>query len=65
MPKILDFDETARRRGFGFETDVVLPFETAVKTARRWGYDVKGVPEDRAKIVTGQAGKGTQRLGTR
>ena len=26
--------------------------ETAVKTARRWGYDVKGVPEDRAKIVT-------------
>ena len=25
--------------------------ETAVKTARRWGYDVKGVAEDRAKIV--------------
>ncbi len=39
--------------------DMVLPMntgaeavETAVKTARRWGYDVKGVPEDRAKIVT-------------
>jgi ornithine--oxo-acid transaminase len=25
--------------------------ETALKTARRWGYDVKGVAEDRAKIV--------------
>jgi ornithine--oxo-acid transaminase len=25
--------------------------ETAVKTARRWGYDVKGVAEDQAKIV--------------
>jgi ornithine--oxo-acid transaminase len=25
--------------------------ETALKTARRWGYDVKGVPEGRAKIV--------------
>jgi ornithine--oxo-acid transaminase len=39
--------------------DMVLPMnsgaeaiETAVKTARRWGYDVKGVPEDRATIVT-------------
>ena len=39
--------------------DMVLPMntgaeavETALKTARRWGYDVKGVPEDRAKIVT-------------
>ncbi|HEX7248666.1 MAG TPA: ornithine--oxo-acid transaminase [Actinomycetota bacterium] len=39
--------------------DMVLPMnsgaeavETAVKTARRWGYDVKGVPENRAKIVT-------------
>jgi ornithine--oxo-acid transaminase len=38
--------------------DMVLPMntgaeaiETALKTARRWGYDVKGVPEDRAKIV--------------
>jgi ornithine--oxo-acid transaminase len=25
--------------------------ETAIKTARRWGYDVKGVAPDRAKIV--------------
>ncbi len=39
--------------------DMVLPMntgaeavETALKTARRWGYDVKGVPEGRAKIVT-------------
>ncbi|MET0800930.1 MAG: ornithine--oxo-acid transaminase [Actinomycetota bacterium] len=39
--------------------EMVLPMnsgaeaiETAVKTARRWGYDVKGVREDRAKIVT-------------
>jgi ornithine--oxo-acid transaminase len=39
-------------------TDLVLAMnsgaeavETALKTARRWGYDVKGVPEGRAKIV--------------
>jgi ornithine--oxo-acid transaminase len=39
--------------------EMVLPMntgaeavETAIKTARRWGYDVKGVPPDRAKIVT-------------
>jgi ornithine--oxo-acid transaminase len=38
--------------------DMVLPMntgaeavETALKTARRWGYDVKGVAPDRAKIV--------------
>ena len=38
--------------------EMVLPMntgaeavETALKTARRWGYDVKGVPEGRAKIV--------------
>jgi ornithine--oxo-acid transaminase len=38
--------------------EMVLPMntgaeavETALKTARRWGYDVKGVPADRAKIV--------------
>ena len=38
--------------------EMVLPMntgaeavETAVKTARRWGYDIKGVPEDQAKIV--------------
>jgi ornithine--oxo-acid transaminase len=40
------------------DMDMVLPMnsgaeavETAVKTVRRWGYDVKGVPQDRAKIV--------------
>ncbi|GAA4949043.1 ornithine--oxo-acid transaminase [Uniformispora flossi] len=27
--------------------------ETAVKTARKWGYEVKGVPDGRAKIVVG------------
>jgi ornithine--oxo-acid transaminase len=39
-------------------TDMVLAMnsgaeavETALKTARRWGYDVKGVAEGRAKIV--------------
>jgi ornithine--oxo-acid transaminase len=38
--------------------DLVLPMntgaeavETAVKVARAWGYRVKGVPEDRAKVV--------------
>jgi ornithine--oxo-acid transaminase len=38
--------------------DMVIPMnsgaeavETALKTARRWGYDVKGVPEGHAKIV--------------
>lgn len=25
--------------------------ETAIKAARRWGYDVKGIPDDQAKIV--------------
>ena len=41
---------------FGF--DRVLPMntgvdagETAVKLSRRWGYDVKGIPEDRAKVL--------------
>ncbi len=39
--------------------EMVLPMntgaeavETALKTARRWGYDVKGVPADRAKVLT-------------
>lgn len=43
-------------RYFGF--DRVLPMntgveacETAVKLARRWGYDVKGIPANQAKIV--------------
>ena len=38
--------------------DLVLPMntgaeavETAIKTARKWGYQVKGVPADRAEIV--------------
>lgn len=41
---------------FGF--DMVLPMntgaegvETALKVARRWGYDVKGIAENQAKIV--------------
>lgn len=25
--------------------------ETAIKTARRWGYDVKGIPKDKAEII--------------
>ncbi len=39
--------------------DMVLPMnsgaeavETAVKTARKWGYEVKGVPAGRANIIT-------------
>jgi len=39
--------------------DMILPMntgaeavETAVKVARRWGYDVKGIPADQANIVT-------------
>jgi ornithine--oxo-acid transaminase len=38
--------------------DMVLPMntgaeavETAIKAARKWGYEVKGVPEDQAEIV--------------
>jgi ornithine--oxo-acid transaminase len=38
--------------------DLVLPMnsgaegvETALKTARKWGYEVKGVPDGRAKII--------------
>jgi ornithine--oxo-acid transaminase len=41
--------------------DVVLPMntgaeavETAIKVARKWGYDVKGVPTDRANIVVAE-----------
>ncbi|GAA3199528.1 ornithine--oxo-acid transaminase [Actinocorallia longicatena] len=41
--------------------DMVLPMnsgaeavETALKTARKWGYEVKGVPADQANIVTFQ-----------
>jgi ornithine--oxo-acid transaminase len=25
--------------------------ETACKLARKWGYDVKGIPENKAKII--------------
>ena len=39
--------------------DMVLPMntgaeavETALKMARKWGYDVKGVPDGRAKVIT-------------
>lgn len=39
--------------------DMVLPMnsgaeavETAIKTARKWGYEVKGVPADQANIIT-------------
>jgi ornithine--oxo-acid transaminase len=39
--------------------EMVLPMntgaegvETAIKVARRWGYQVKGVPPDRARIIT-------------
>jgi ornithine--oxo-acid transaminase len=39
--------------------DMVLPMnsgaeavETALKTARKWGYEVQGVPADRANIIT-------------
>lgn len=42
---------------FGF--DKVLPMnsgaeavETAIKLAKRWGYDVKGIPANEAKIIT-------------
>jgi ornithine--oxo-acid transaminase len=38
--------------------DLVLPMntgaeavETAIKAARRWGYDVKGIPNDQAEII--------------
>jgi len=41
-----------------FGMDRVLPMntgveggETAVKLARRWGYDVKGIPENQARII--------------
>lgn len=41
---------------FGY--DRILPMntgveggETAIKLARRWAYDVKGVPKDRARVI--------------
>src|ERR1700751_382397 len=48
--------EKSITRFFGY--DKVLPMntgveavETAVKLARRWGYKVKGIPDNQAKIV--------------
>lgn len=42
-------------------TEMLLPMntgaeavETAIKAARKWGYDVKGVPADRASIVVAE-----------
>lgn len=50
-----DYAEYATRL-FGY--DRILPMntgvesgETAVKLARRWGYDVKGIPKNEAKVV--------------
>jgi ornithine--oxo-acid transaminase len=41
--------------------DMVLPMntgaeaiETAIKTARKWGYEVKGVPRERARIIVAE-----------
>ena len=41
-----------------FDYDKVLPMntgveavETAIKLTRRWGYDVKGIPENKARII--------------
>lgn len=50
-----EFEEYATKL-FGF--DKLLPMntgveaaETSIKLARRWAYDVKGVPKDQAKVV--------------
>ncbi len=52
------FAEYARFITQYFGYDKVLPMntgveavETAIKLARRWGYDVKGIPENKARIV--------------
>lgn len=43
--------------------------ETAIKLARRWGYDVKGVPKNQAKVlfakVRGRDGGGGRERGAR
>ena len=41
---------------FGFIYSLINIFsveggETAIKLARRWGYDVKGIPKDRARVL--------------
>lgn len=52
------FGEYARFITEYFGYDKVLPMntgveavETAIKLARRWGYDVKGIPENKARII--------------
>jgi ornithine--oxo-acid transaminase len=52
------FGEYARFISKYFGYDKMLPMntgveavETAIKLARRWGYDVKGIPENKARIV--------------
>jgi ornithine--oxo-acid transaminase len=52
------FAEYARFITGYFGYDKVLPMntgveavETAIKLARRWGYDVKGIPENKARII--------------
>src|SRR6202166_1390730 len=52
------FAEFARFITGYFGYDKVLPMntgveavETSIKLARRWGYDVKGIPENRARII--------------
>ena len=44
-----------------FDYDRVLPMntgveggETAIKLARRWGYDVKGIPDGQARVIFAQ-----------
>lgn len=53
------FDDFCKELAELCDMEMVLPMntgaegvETAIKVARRWGYTVKGVPADRAKIVT-------------
>ncbi len=52
------FAEYSRYITSYFGYDKVLPMntgveavETAIKLARRWGYDVKGIPENKARII--------------
>lgn len=51
-----EFEEYATKL-FGY--DKLLPMntgvdatETAFKLARRWGYDVKGIPHNQAKVIS-------------
>lgn len=55
-PRLGEFAEAlCRKTGL----DMMLPMntgaeaiETAIKAARRWGYTVKGIPENKARIIT-------------